>query len=370
MKQNNQHQRIAILDQMRGVALFGIFLANVPGLSSVDTENLSPFNEILRSLEEIILTDSTRPLFAFMLGLSLMLLYNRLKTKEINPYPVLFRRLFLLAFVGAVHGFAIWSGDILLMYGMAGFVLLLFMNWSTTGLAITAFLFWIGYAVGTDFISYFSSYNLSLEDGLKGLLPDSKEPPTGTEYLIIEFSSMAAHIGFFLFGMYAYRRGLFAIIEKRRKAMSLLAVLFLVIGLAGKASLYDSVALHPLENFYPFMVTIGMILSIVLLGTSKTNISKLLVPFTSVGKMAFTNYLLQSLVFVLLFQFSGRTIFINLGIWEEPSYAFALVIGVIVFAAQMLFSHLWLKVFSYGPFEWLWRIGTYGEMVSIKRKEE
>jgi len=370
MKQKNQHQRIAILDQMQGVALLGIFLANVPGLSSVDTENLSPVNEVLRSLEEIILTDSTRPLFAFMFGLSLMLLYNRLKTKQINPYPVLFRRLFLLALVGAVHGFAIWSGDILLMYGMAGFFLLLFMNWSAAGLIITAFFFWIGYTIGADVISYFSSYHLSLEDGLKGLLPDSKEPPTGTEYLIIEFSSMVAHISFFLFGMYTYRKGLLTIIEKRRKTMGLLTVLFLVIGLAGKASLYDRIALHPLESFYPFLVTIGMILFIVLLGSSKTSMSKLLVPFTSVGKMAFTNYIMQSLVFVSLFQSSGRTIFINLGIWQEPSYAFALGIGIILFTAQMIFSHLWLKVFYYGPFEWLWRIGTYGKMVSIKRKEE
>ncbi|WP_080874468.1 DUF418 domain-containing protein [Oceanobacillus timonensis] len=370
IKQNDQHQRIAILDQMRGIVLLGIFLANVPGLSSVDTENLSPVNEVLRSLEEIILSDSTRPLFAFMFGLSLMLLYNRLKAKEINPYPMLFRRLFLLTLVGAVHGYAIWSGDILLMYGMAGFVLLLFMDWSAAGLVMTAFLFWIVYTIGSDVISYFSSYHLSLEDGLKGLLPDSEQPPTGTEYLIIEFSSMVAHIGFFLFGMYAYRKGLFTIIEKRRTAMGLLAVICLVIGLAGKISLYDRIVLHPLENFYPFVVTIGMILCIVLLGTSKTSMSKLLVPFTSVGKMAFTNYLLQSIVFVSLFQSSGRTIFINLGIWQEPSYAFALGIGVILFAVQMIFSHFWLKAFRYGPFEWLWRIGTYGKMVSIKRREE
>src|SRR5690625_4071320 len=118
---NGQHQRIVILDQMRGVALLGIFLVNVPGLASVNTEDLSMINEALSGFLEIVLSDSARPLFAFMFGMSLMLSYNRFKTKDVNPYLLLLRRLFLLALVGAIHGYAIWAGDILLMYAIAGF---------------------------------------------------------------------------------------------------------------------------------------------------------------------------------------------------------------------------------------------------------
>jgi len=365
---NGQHQRIVILDQMRGVALLGIFLVNVPGLASVNTEDLSMINEALSGFLEIVLSDSARPLFAFMFGMSLMLSYNRFKTKDVNPYLLLLRRLFLLALVGAIHGYAIWAGDILLMYAIAGFVLLLFLNRSATWLVTAAFLFWLAYTVGTDVISHYSSYGLSLKEGLKSLLPGLSETPTGTEYLIIEFSSMVEHLGFFLFGMYVYRKDLFSFIRKHRKPMWLLSVLFLAAGIAGKTSLYGNELFHPLEGFYPFIVTIGMIMLIILIGTSQMSISKVLFPFTSIGKMAFTNYLMQSLVFVSLFRFSGRSIFVEIGIWTEPTYVFALSIGVILFVAQMIFSHLWLKHFYYGPFEWLWRMGTYGRIVSMKRK--
>src|SRR5690625_331915 len=365
----NQHQRIVILDQMRGIALLGIFLANVPGLASVNTEDLSLFNEALSDFIAIVLTDSARPLFAFMFGMSLILMYNRSRTKDINPYPMLLRRLFLLALVGVVHGYVIWAGDILLMYAIVGFVLLLFLNRPAKGLITAAFLFWLGYTLGMDMLSHYTSYEFSLKDGLKSLLAGSGESPTGTEYFIIEFSSMVEHLGFFLFGMYAYRKDLFSFIGKLRKPMWLLAVLFFAVGIAGKTSLNRTELSHPLESFYPFVVTIGMILFIILLGTSRGSISKVLSPFTSIGKMAFTNYLMQSLVFVSLFRFSGRSVFLEMGIWIEPTYAFALSIGVILFVAQMTFSHIWLKKFYYGPFEWLWRMGTYGKIVSIKRKD-
>ncbi|EZH65312.1 hypothetical protein DH09_16895 [Bacillaceae bacterium JMAK1] len=365
----NQHQRIAILDQMRGVALLAIFLANIPGLAEINKEHPSALNEGLNDVLSIILTDSARPLFAFMFGMSLMLIYNRLKEKDMNPYPILLRRFFLLAIVGVVHGYAIWAGDILLMYAMAGFVLLLFTNLSARGLMIAAVLFWLGYTVGTEVVSYFLYGGLSLEDGLKSVLVGSAEPFKGTEYLIIEFSSMVEHLGFFLFGMFAFRKSMFTFISKRRKQMWGFTFLSLVIGLTGKTVLYYNESIQVLNGFFPFVVTIGMILLIVLWGTSDTAVSKALIPFNSIGKMAFTNYLLQSLVFVCLFRESGRTIFEDVGIWTEPSYIFALSIGILLFVSQMLFSYLWLKQFRYGPFEWLWRMGTYWSFVSIKKKK-
>ncbi|MBB6449573.1 uncharacterized protein HNR44_001522 [Geomicrobium halophilum] len=364
---SNKEQRIDILDQMRGLALLAIFLANVPGLAEVNTEGQSSVNQAVDDFLSIVLNDSARPLFAFMFGMSLMLIYNRLKKKDVNPYPKLLRRLLWLAFAGVIHGYAIWAGDILLMYAMAGFVLLLFMNLSATWLMTAALLFWLGYTVGMDLISYYSSYELSLKAWLNNLLLGPGESPTGTEYVINEFSSMVRHLGFFLFGMYAYREGFFSFIGERRKLMWVLSVVFLVVGFAGKISLYYDESHNPLRTLYPFVVTFGMILFIVLTGTSKTIISKTLLPFTAIGKMAFTNYLMQSLVFVSVFHLSGRSIFGGIGIWTEPTYLFALGIGVILFVAQMTFSHFWLKKFYYGPFEWLWRIGTYGRIVALKR---
>ncbi|WP_018923982.1 DUF418 domain-containing protein [Salsuginibacillus kocurii] len=369
MKSGNQIQRIEILDQMRGLALLAIFLVNIPSLSAAittDTASIISTNDVVN----ILLNESARPLFAFMFGISLILIYDRLKDKGINPYPTLFRRMLLLFFVGAVHGYLIWSGDILLLYASAGFVLLLFVSLSRTWLLLSALLFWLGYTVGKDLLGFYTAFDFSLEQWLLGWF-GSGEKPMGTEHLMGEFSSVVTHLGFFLFGMYAYRMHIFSAVEKRKMISGVLATILLAVGLSGKTALYynvDSVLVNGLDVFYQFLVTLGMVLIIVLLGATKTIAAQALVPFTAIGKMAFTNYLMQSLVFVSLFSLSGQSIFEELGLWTEPSYYFALGLGISLFIVQMIFSHLWLKMFYYGPLEWIWRIGTHGRYVALRRK--
>jgi len=72
------------------------------------------------------------------------------------------------------------------------------------------------------------------------------------------------------------------------------------------------------------------------------------------GRMAFTNYLAQSLIFGWIFYGYGLGLFGRLGV------ASAIVIGVAVYAGQVLFSAWWLRRYRYGPVEWLWRTLMYG----------
>ena len=75
--------------------------------------------------------------------------------------------------------------------------------------------------------------------------------------------------------------------------------------------------------------------------------------------MALTNYLLQSLICAIYFFGFG------LGQWGMPR-AQQLVFVVVVFAAQIAFSHWWLQRFRYGPMEWLWRGFTYREVPPLR----
>jgi uncharacterized protein len=80
-----------------------------------------------------------------------------------------------------------------------------------------------------------------------------------------------------------------------------------------------------------------------------------------IGRMAFTNYLLQSVIFGLVFYGYGLGLFGKLGV------AAALAIGIGVYVLQIVLSAYWLQYFFYGPLEWLWRAAMYGTRPALLR---
>jgi uncharacterized protein len=78
------------------------------------------------------------------------------------------------------------------------------------------------------------------------------------------------------------------------------------------------------------------------------------------GRMAFTNYLLQSLIFGWIFYGYGLGLFGSLGI------AAASAMGIGVYAFQVLLSRWWLRRFRFGPVEWLWRTLMYGTVQPMR----
>jgi uncharacterized protein len=358
-------KRIDILDELRGFALLGIFLINIPYLADVVTDA----QPSLKIFLTILIEDSARPLFAAMFGISMVLIYDRMREKNQNPYPLLLRRLLILGMVGVIHGNMVWSGDILFKFALAGFVLLLFMRLPPRWLLVIGMSFWLLYTVGLDLFNYYSEYGLEVSVFLKEVFSIIDDVP-GYEYFFIEAAAMSLHLGFFLVGMYLYRVNILSFTASHRNKLWVASAVLFTIGAAGKTALFyeiDNPAVNGLETFYPFILTLGVLFGVLLWGTSQYSVSSLLLPFKPIGRMTFTNYLMQSLVFVTLFT-TGRSLFAEIGIWDEPSYLFALSIGMLLFALQMVFSWLWMKKFYYGPFEWLWRIGTHGKIVPIQRK--
>jgi len=79
------------------------------------------------------------------------------------------------------------------------------------------------------------------------------------------------------------------------------------------------------------------------------------------GRMAFTNYLAQSVIFSAIFYSYGFGLFGRLGA------SAALILGVAVYSAQVIFSGWWLKRYHFGPIEWLWRTLMYGRLQPMRR---
>ncbi len=105
---------------------------------------------------------------------------------------------------------------------------------------------------------------------------------------------------------------------------------------------------------------LGYVGAVVLMVHSRTALSRIRV-LGPLGRMALTNYLTQSLI--------GTTFFYGyaMGYWGMPRAQQVLFV-LVVYAAQIAFSHWWLSRFHYGPMEWLWRGVTYGQIPQFRRR--
>jgi uncharacterized protein len=87
---------------------------------------------------------------------------------------------------------------------------------------------------------------------------------------------------------------------------------------------------------------------------------KCLAPLQAVGRMALTNYLLQTLICTTLFYSYG------LGLYGKVGPAAAVLLTIAIYLFQVAFSLLWIRRFRFGPAEWLWRSATYGRLQPMR----
>jgi uncharacterized protein len=83
--------------------------------------------------------------------------------------------------------------------------------------------------------------------------------------------------------------------------------------------------------------------------------------FSTVGKMAFTNYILMSLISTFIFYGYG------LGLYGQIERSGQILITFGIWIFLMIISLLWLKYYRFGPLEWLWRSLTYWKMQPMKK---
>ncbi|WP_172196424.1 DUF418 domain-containing protein [Saccharibacillus qingshengii] len=373
--------RINVLDQLRGIALFAIFMCNLSHLAGASIDEGDAVGTFLAQAIDVLFGNSARPLFSFMFGISMMLIFDAAVRKGRRPYPMLLRRMGMLLLFGALHVFAVWNGDILFMYALDGFMLILFLWMPKPLLLLSGILLFLisSYelqaAMSPEVSNWLLTFSPSnwLYNGIAKL--PNPDVFFSNPYLATSFSELVLaieHLTFFLFGMYAYRSGLFVRLPKYPRRAAGIGALLLLLGWTGKY-MYSGLSsenawimtLHPVACF---SVTIGAVFLIVgLAGREGSAASRLLEPFRAVGRMAFTNYLMQSLVFVTLFSASGEGVFASLGFIGSLPMTAVVPIGLAFFALQMAASRYWLRVFLYGPFEWLWRAGTNLEWPAFKK---
>ncbi|MCH1625031.1 DUF418 domain-containing protein [Ferdinandcohnia quinoae] len=375
---NTKSKRITAVDGMRGLSLFGILVANMLifqygmwGKEEMDFYSPSQTDIFSHEFLKIFVEGSFMPIFTFLFGYGMIKMRQNLQSKGKKVKRHFFRRFLFLFGIGILHSTYLWEGDILLLYGLMGIFLLLFLNRKKKTMLVWGILLLIGtsllgygsldetkedkqimdsYITNTIEIYGSGSYSEIMEHRNNEMplnLPDYA-------YVILLLLAPLLSAPLFLIGMYAAENDLFR--EPRKEAFfyKVCVFLFVPIGLVLKSASLLSVpesCVGVAEIVGANILSLGYIFCIGLIYAYAKN-SKLLKGFEAVGKLSFTNYLMQTVICTTIFYGYGFGLFGKLGVLA----GFGLSIGI--YLLQVVASSWYLSHFKTGPIEKILRIWT------------
>jgi len=395
-------ERIVSLDVLRGVAILGILIMNIQAFSMIDAAYLNPtaygdltgVNRLVWVLSHLVADTKFLSVFSMLFGAGIVLSASRLREKGVRPGPVHYRRTLWLLLVGLAHGYFLWYGDILAMYAIVALVVYLF--WSIRplplaiiGLAVlcvSPLLYWVS-GVGLSYappeaLEGMMAFWRPGADAVAGQLAAyrgtwgaqmTQRVPSMSTALTMSFAAFLAwrSAAMMLLGMALYKWGVLSA-ERSRKFYLAMAVIGLAVGFptvwlgvvrrfADGWTLQYSFLRGALYNYWgSALVALGYV-GLVMLAVRGRELGRLGRTLAAAGRMAFTNYLLQTAICTTLFYGHGFGLFGRIERWGQILIVFG------VWAFQLWFSRFWLERYRFGPVEWLWRTLTYMRPQPMRR---
>jgi uncharacterized protein len=391
--------RIVTIDIIRGFALFGIFLVNMPAFHSA--EFLRSFYGVEAELTgadywvdlffALFIDMKFFTIFSFLFGLGFYIFMSRAEQKGLKFKQLYLRRILGLLLFGAAHLVLLWFGDILHTYALTGLFLLFFYKrkiktviiWAFSLLVVINVLFSLTLLMpdgmlqeiaGTQAASFNDQFNGYVDAYINAGYGEWVSYRLGAEVFPILINSIPAMIpvlAMFLFGLAAGKAGVFkpdtphlSLIRKIRTITFLISIPLVSILALYKLEILDagiksSTVVQVFTSLSGTTLCFFYISALTLL-LRKDHWQKWLRPLGYAGQMALTNYLSQSIICV--------AIFVGFNLYEEVSLLTGTLLCFVIFAAQIIFSSIWLKKFQFGPFEWVWRSFTYGNIQPLKKK--
>lgn len=381
---NSSQKRQTLPDQLRGFALLGIIVVNMPflavsniGIWEMQLSNLS--DKVVAFLIMALAQGKFYLLFAFLFGYSLTLI---LKSRSTNSIKMYLRRLVGLALLGAGHAYLFFIGDILMSYALLGLVLLLFIGRSMrTVLFASVFSYLIGLVLltlvffetlGTESSAGgFISNPDALDKALTGSFLDSVVGRANAipEALLVQlFINWFPAMSMFLLGLAAGRIGLLSDPTKNKTLWRKCVIVGVFVGLpAGIASAWLALVPEDPNGVYGIAgVVVGFALAPALsagyVGAIALLSHRRFMSYTEpAGRMSLTGYLGESILLAAIFCGWG------LGLFGLLSLTQALIVALGVWIALELFAKLWLRNFAYGPFEWILRSWSKLEIATFRK---
>lgn len=377
--------RINALDFLRGIAVLGMLIANVPwhagdSMSRVHDPDISSVAAWI--LQYLIVDQRFMPIFAMLFGAGLLLMHN--PDERSNDFVRYYlKRMAILLGIGIVHAYLIWPGDILITYAICGPFLLLSMHHSPIRLALFA----VGLqAINILFAQWPPVYDATLGALLFDWWVDYGDAPSTIQQAyagsysdlfqynswrnqFIQWTGLTSFrvwnaLSFMLIGMALFKSG---ILQGERSSEFYRKLFLTALLVGGPLVIYGLMArIGANETVGPYLgFTMDLPLSkaTFIVGCAIASFAMLSIlhlvyracpkwwqeRVENVGRMALTNYLMQSVLF--LFLFHGLKIFP----FDSLDHDSMLGLVVIVWVIQIVFSSLWLSSFRQGPLEMLWR---------------
>ena len=397
-------ERHRLLDVLRGFALLGVLLANMAShsgyffLSETGREalGLTPTDHLVEWLEHFLIDGKFYSLFSMLFGIGFALQMKRAAAFDIN-FTARFRRRLLIMFIfGLVHAIFLYVGDILTVYSLTGFVLILFRNASNKFLLRSAFVLLL-----LPVIQYSIFWGMNIANPPAVVVqPVTNEPGffdilietyrTGSFIDIVKNNLGGLIFGrypdlfftgrFFrvlamlLIGLYISKNMIYANVQANRPLIFKVMIWGAVIGIPCNIILANMMTTEAYYNLEPTGIVQPLVYaygvpalclfyaSAIALLYQNQGWKKLLNVFAPVGQLALTNYLVQSVICVFIFMSYGLALEARVGPANLSLIAFA------IFTAQVIFSHIWIRHFHFGPMEWLWRSLTYGKSQPFIKK--
>ncbi len=396
-------ERIIDLDIMRGIALFGILVVNLY-LFSNPIAILGAdgglwhqwYNDAYLFFSRVFFEGKFITLFSFLFGLGFYIFTERLKLKELPVRIVFFRRMLLLFAFGMLHSTFFWAGDILAPYAIAGIFIMLFLYRKDKTIKI-----WMVIIIGLFLLLFsllvlFIMWGMSMPDVAEGIKEGFAE--ANDEFLDMlargyavyatgSFAEMMAYrreeiafvwmgmfitpmgipyiIAIFLLGFLIGRKGLLDNPKLLRTMLIPRRWKFLIWGLA-LSTIYATTYLYQDPIIFDGWLLLQMASimfgsPLLMLGycgfilhwLEEQKATELLKRFAPVGRMALTNYILQTVICTIIFYAYG------LGLMGKYPPIFILPLAIAIFALQVYFSEWYFKKYKMGPLERIWRMGTY-----------
>jgi len=390
------------LDLLRGVAVLGILIMNIQSMSMPTAAYINPtaygdltgLNKWIWILSHILASQKFMSIFSILFGAGVVLFTDNALAKGKNSAALHYRRMFWLMVFGLLHGYLLWHGDILFSYSLCGMLLFLFRKLPPRKLVGIGFAFFLVPIALESLIALSMPYwpeealastleswkleGLALQEYLKAYrgnwleqmelrVPETLFMQTQWFFMNTFWRVMAMMLlGMALFKWKVLSAELSTGTYLRISLLGLLlgillSIVGVILNFKNQWSMEFSMFIGNQFNYVGSVATALGYIGVVMLIAKSIHFSRCKTIFSAVGRMAFTNYILMTLICTFLFYGHGLGLF---GSVERKIQALV-VLGV--WALLLLLSPVWLKHFRYGPLEALWRSLTYGKWQALKK---